>query len=291
MALAGPSASIALAGILFALYRAAISLEGMQAVAEVLWYLGFLNGTLGIFNLVPAFPLDGGRMLRAALWGWRGDITWATRIAANAGNAFGILLIILGVMEILRGDFIAGMWQFLIGTFLRGAAGASYQQTLAQRMLAGISVAQVMTANPIVVPPTLSISDFIEDYVYRYHHREFPVARGGVVVGIIGTKQAASLDRSRWPDTPVVEVQAPCTAFDTIAPDVPVLAALAQMRRAGRNHLFVLQNGHIIGVISLRDLVDLLSVKLEVAGVGETWVGAGTGQGPSDRTSRAREIG
>jgi len=275
MALAGPMASIALAGFLFALYTAANSLQGMQAVAEVLWYLGFLNASLGIFNLVPAFPLDGGRMLRAALWGWRGDIAWATRIAANAGNAFGILLIISGVLQILVGNFIGGMWQFLIGTFLRGAAGASYQQTLAQRMLAGVSVAQVMTANPIAVPPNLPISDFIENYVYRYHHREFPVAHDGALAGLIGTKQAAALDRSLWRDTPVFEIQASCTATDTIASDAPALAALTQMRRAGRNHLFVLQDGRLVGVISLRDLIDLLSVKLEVAGDFESGFSAG----------------
>ena len=275
MALAGPSISLVLAGLLFTLYSAANSLPGLQAVAGVLWYLGLLNATLGLFNLVPAFPLDGGRMLRAVLWGWRGDFGWATRIAASTGNAFGILLIILGVLEILRGDFIGGMWQFLIGTFLRGAAGASYQQSVAQRMLAGVSVAQVMTANPIAVPPNLSISNFIEDYVYRYHHREFPVSRDGVLVGFIGTKQAASLDRSRWRDTPVAEVQAPCTASDTIAPDAPALGALAQMHRVGRNHLFVLRDGRLVGVISLRDLMDLLSVKLEVASDREPTLGAG----------------
>ena len=90
---------------------------------------------LGMFNLIPAFPLDGGRILRAALWGWRKDVGWATRIAAVAGDAFGIVLIVLGVFEVLRDDFVWGMWQFLIGLFLRGAASSGYRQTMAQRLL------------------------------------------------------------------------------------------------------------------------------------------------------------
>jgi Zn-dependent protease len=149
MALAGPVASLVLAAALFLLVGVADQFDGTKAVAGVLWYLGLLNGMLALFNIVPAFPLDGGRMLRATLWAWRGDIAWATRIAAAAGELFGILLIVLGVLEIMRGDFVGGIWRCLIGLFLRAAASASYQQTIAQRLLGDVSVAQVMTSNPI----------------------------------------------------------------------------------------------------------------------------------------------
>ena len=131
MALAGPVASLTLSATLFVLCGAIELVHGPQPLAVVVWYLGFINGMLGIFNLIPAFPLDGGRVFRAALWAWRQDIGWATRIAARAGDVFGILLIVLGVIGVLRGDFIGGMWRFLIGMFLRGAAEASYQQTMA----------------------------------------------------------------------------------------------------------------------------------------------------------------
>lgn len=143
MALAGPVASAVLGLLFFLLFGFLASSQGPAAVAGVLWYLSYLNRTLAVFNLVPAFPLDGGRMLRAALWGWRNDLIWATSIAATAGNIFGILLIVLGLIEVLRGDFVGGIWLSLIGLFLRGAANATYEQTLARQILGGHPVSRL----------------------------------------------------------------------------------------------------------------------------------------------------
>ena len=280
MALAGPVASLVMSGRLFALASAVGSLHGPHTIAAVVRYLGWLNLMLAVFNLIPAFPLDGGRMLRAALWGWRQDIAWATRIAAGAGDAVGILLIGLGVLEVLRGDFIGGMWQFLIGLFLRGAASASYQQTMAQRLLAGVSVARVMTPDPIAAPPDLPIGRFVEEYLYRHHHREFPVARDGVLLGRIGTKEVAALDRSLWPHTTVGAVAVACTPDDIIAPEAPALAAIARVSGPGHTHLFVVRRGQLLGIVSQRDLMALLSVKLDLAGA--------RGPAPAPRPPRLR---
>ncbi len=266
MALAGPVSSFVLAAALFAVNGALGWLEGPPAIAAVVWYLGILNVMLAAFNLIPAFPLDGGRMLRAALWGWRHDIAWATRIAAGAGDGFGLLLIVLGVIDVLRGNFVGGVWQFLIGMFLRGAAGASYQQTMAQQLLAGVSVSEVMTADPIAVPPDLPIARFVDEYVYRYHHREFPVTRDGVLIGSIGTKQVAALDRRLWPQTAVAAIALPSAAAETIAPEAAALDAIAQMSGSGRSRLFVVRDGRLIGIVSHRDLMELLSVRLELVG-------------------------
>lgn len=266
MALAGPVASLVLSMALVGLAGVIGSLHGPRTIAEIVSYLGSLNMMLGIFNLIPAFPLDGGRMLRAALWGWRHDIGWATRIASGAGDAFGILLIMLGVFEVLRGDFVGGVWQILIGMFLRSAASAGYQQTMAQRLLAGISVAQVMTPDPISVPPDLPISRFIDDYVYRYHHRVFPVAHAGVLLGRIGTKQVAELDRCLWPQTEVSAVALACTPEDVVAPRATALEAITKMSGSARSPLFVVRTGRLIGVVSRRDLMELLSIKLELGG-------------------------
>ncbi len=266
MALAGPVASLALSAALFALYGALGWLQKPQSIAKVVWYLGFLNGMLAIFNLIPALPLDGGRMLRAALWGWRQDIGWATRIAAAAGDAFGILLIVFGVIEVLRGDFVGGVWQVLIGMFLRGAAGASYQQTMAQRLLAGVPVEHVMTREPVAMPPDLSIARFVEEYVYRYHHRQFPVTRNGMLIGSISTRQVAAIDRGRWPETAIATMTVACTPADTIAPEAAALEAITQMSGSGRSWLFVVRDGRLVGVISHRDLMELISVKLELVG-------------------------
>ena len=266
MALAGPVSSLLLSAALLLLSGLIGELHGPQTIVAVAWYLGSLNAMLGIFNLAPAFPLDGGRMLRAALWGWRQDIGWATRIASRAGDLFGLLLIVLGVLEVLRGNLIGGVWQFLIGMFLRAAAAASYQQTITQGLLADVSVAQVMTPDPVTIPPDLPVARFIDDYVYRYHHREFPVARDGRLLGKIGTAQVAALDRSLWPHTEVAAAAVACTPADTVSPETGVLAAIAQMSGSGRGRLFVVRDGRLIGVISQRDLIELLSAKLELSG-------------------------
>ncbi len=266
MALAGPVSSLLLSAALFGLSGLIGALSGPQTFIAVLWYLGSLNAMLGVFNLLPAFPLDGGRMLRAALWGWRHDIGSATRIAAGAGEGFGFLLIVLGVLAVLRGNLIGGVWQLLIGMFLRSAASASYQQTMAQQLLAGVSVAQVMTPNPIAVPPDLPIASFVDDYIYRYHHREFPVVRAGALLGRVGTKEVSAVDRSLWHRTEVAEATVACTPADTVVPETGVLDAIAQMSATGRGHLFVVRAGQLVGVISQRDFVELLSVKLELVG-------------------------
>ena len=262
MALAGPLASILLAGAMLAL-TAGIGGAQRGAVDGVTWYLAIINGMLALFNLIPAFPLDGGRVLRAALWAWQGDILRATRIAAGAGNLFGLVLIVLGVVDILSGNFVSGMWRFLIGMFLRGAAEASYRQTVAERSFGGVSVAQVMTPDPIVVAPEASVAEFV-DHVYRHHHRVFPVVRNGALIGQVGTQQAAAVERSLWPSVPVAEIAIPCRAEEVVDPALAAMAALTRMQRTGVTRLFVVDKGRLVGILGLRDLMELLSTRTEL---------------------------
>ncbi len=264
MAAAGPLASLLLSAAFFSLVALAGAANGPDAIHGTLWYLGYINGILALFNLVPAFPLDGGRVLRAALWMWRGDLAWATRIAAGAGNLFGIVLIVLGVVDVMTGDFIGGMWRFLIGMFLRSAAQAGYQEAVARTALEGVPIFQVMNREPIAVGPDVSVAAFIEDFVYRHHHRLFPVSRQGLLAGYVGTEQAAKIDRSAWPVTPVEQIMVPCKAEDIVAPEADALAALAQMRRSGRGRLWVVEQGRLVGILSLHDMLELLSARLEL---------------------------
>jgi Zn-dependent protease len=282
MAAAGPISSLVLSAAFFALNVLAKAWNPPAAVEGMLWYLGFINGMLALFNLVPAFPLDGGRILRAALWIWRDDLPWATRIATGAGNLFGIALMALGVFRVVTGDFVGGMWQFLIGMFLRGAAAASYQEVIARNALKGISIARIMTRVPISVTPEVSIAAFINDFVYRHHHRMFPVTREGTLVGCVGIEQAATVDRAAWPVTAVGQIMVACGVDEIIGPDADALVALAQMRRAGRTRLWVVQQGRLIGVLSLRDMLDLLSVRLAL-GVGEPQAGRLSGRSGATR--------
>jgi len=175
VAIVGPLSSFAIALIFYGLY-----LFGKQGglpapVNGVVGYLALINGILAGFNIVPAFPLDGGRMLHSILWGLKKNLRWATRISSWIGSGFGILLIVLGVLNLLRGNFIGGMWWFLIGMFLNGAAKSSYQQLITSRALKGEPVKRVMEADPVTVPASISLKELVDDYIYRYHHKMFPV--------------------------------------------------------------------------------------------------------------------
>ena len=262
MAVAGPIASFLLCAVLFALLRLVSAMSGPDAVKGTLWYLASLNGILALFNLVPAFPLDGGRMLRAALWHWRGDLISATRIAADGGDLFGVVLIVLGVVSILSGDLVGGVWRILIGMFLRGAATASYQEILTRNALDSQPVSRIMTQQPIAASPNVSITSFIEDFIYRHHHRTFPVTSQGRLIGMVGTEQIAAIDRTTWPLTPIAQIMVKPQADDVVAPDTDTLSALSQMRRTGRRRLWVVDQGQLVGILSLHDVLELLSTTL-----------------------------
>ena len=266
MALAGPVASAILGLLLFLLFGLVTSSHGPPAIAGVLWYLSYLNRTLAVFNLVPAFPLDGGRMLRAALWGWRNDVIWATWVAAGAGNIFGILLIVLGLIEVLRGDFVGGIWLALIGLFLRGAASASYEQTLARQILSGQPVSPFMNRQPIAVSPERTVRELVEDYVYRHHHKVFPVVRDGRLLGCVTTTQVSGVGEDQWDQRTVAEIIEPCSQDNIIAPETDTLEAMTKMQRTGRSPLLVVDRGQLVGILSLRDLLEYLMLKLQFEG-------------------------
>ena len=266
MALAGPVASAVLGLLFFLLFGFVANSQGPTAIAGVLWYLSYLNWTLAVFNLVPAFPLDGGRMLRAALWGWRKDLIWATSIAASAGNIFGILLIVLGLIEVLRGDFVGGIWLSLIGLFLRGAASATYEQTLARQILAGHPVSRFMNRRPITVSPELSVRELVQDYVYRHHHKVLPVVRDGQLLGCVTTKQVSEVGEDQWGRRTVAEIMEPCSEDNTISPETDALEAMTKMQRTGRSPLLVVDRGQLVGILSLRDLLEFLTLKLQFEG-------------------------
>ncbi len=264
MAVAGPIASMVLAVILYVAYQTVQPIDWAIPVTGVLYYLAYLNMLLAVFNLVPAFPLDGGRMLRAALWGWKGNIRWATRIASAAGSGFGLALIILAVLAILRGNFIAGMWWFLIGMFIRAAAGMSYQQLLMQETLRGERVHRFMNPAPITVPRSISLQALVEDYVYRYQFKMFPVTDNSRLFGCVTTRDVKTVRREDWPLRTVAEVLKPSSEENTIAPDADALEALSKMTRSSLSRLMVVEQGKLVGIIALKDLLRFFSLKLEL---------------------------
>ncbi|MDD5531516.1 MAG: site-2 protease family protein [Syntrophales bacterium] len=261
MSLSGPAASV-LAGVVFlGANRAAEEFLSAPTLA-VLEYLGWINLLLAGFNLLPAFPLDGGRILRSILWKWRGSLGRATRTASGIGSLFGILLMLLGLLAIFQGNPIGGIWWILIGLFLKNAAENSYRQVLINRALEGEKIRRFMVTEPVTVPDSISLSELVEGYIYRYHHKMYPVVKSGNVLGCITIRQIKSVPKDEWPVRKVGEISSRLSPENTIRPDTGAAEALSLMSRSGNSRLIVLENDRLAGILSLKDMLQFLSLRL-----------------------------
>jgi CBS domain-containing protein len=229
-------------------------------------YLAFINVLLAVFNLLPAYPLDGGRILRSALWGARGDLRWATRISSRLGAAFGLFLIVSGFYNaFFAGNFIAGLWWALIGIFLYGSAKMSYRQLLTSRALEGLSVRRFVNDDPVTVAPDITVEQIVNDFVYVSNNRVYPVVSGSDrVEGCVTTSTIRETPRGEWGSKRVRDIEAPCSADNTISPDEKALNALSQMSRSGVSQLMVVDNGRLAGIVSLRDIMNFLTLRIEL---------------------------
>jgi Zn-dependent protease len=266
MAAAGPLSSLVLAALFYAGSTMGKGMQWSRPIIGVMDYMTYMNIILAVFNLVPAFPLDGGRILRSILWAWKGDFRWATKIASTVGSGFGIFLIVMGVLNVLRGNFIGGMWWFLIGMFLRSVAGSTNRRLQTRKALEGEPLSRFINRNPVTAPPDISIETFVEDYIYRHHYKFFPVVDNGHLVGCVSTKEIKEIPREEWPRRSIGELARNCSAENTIAPDADAVEALSAMNRTGASRLMVTQGDRLIGVVALKDMLDLLALKMELEG-------------------------
>lgn len=264
VAIAGPIVSLIL-GVLFILL-AAVPLP--FSVGLVIGYLGAINLLLLVFNMIPAFPLDGGRVLRAALWHYKGSLRWATRITSAIGGGFGLFLILMGIFLGISNPqqyLVTAIWMALIGMFLRGAASMSYQQLLVRRALEGEPVHRFMHDQPRTVPSSTSLQSFVEDYVYRYNHKMFPVQDNGNLRGCVTLNQLKEMPREQWSQHTVNDIAQECSPENTIRPDADAMEALSQMNRTGASRLLVVdEQGNLQGVLTLKDLMGFISLKVEL---------------------------
>ncbi len=266
MAVAGPAASVLAGGVLYGLHLLGDSANWPVQVTGVLFYVGLINMVLAAFNMIPAFPLDGGRVLRAVLWQWRGNLRWATRIASIGGSAFGVLLIGLGLLNVIRGAFVSGLWLAVIGLFVRSASQASYRQVVTRDVLQGETVRRFMVDRPVTVPRGISVRDLVEEYVYRYHHKFFPVVDGDQLIGCVSTRAIKEVPSQEWQQQTVGELAQSCNPENTVSPNTDVMDALSMMRRTGNSRLMVVEGGQLLGIITLKDLLEFLNVKLDLEG-------------------------
>lgn len=266
MAIAGPLSSFFLAGVLYLLNIAASNFGLPLTVQGVLWYLALINLVLACFNLIPAFPLDGGRVLRSILWGAKKNIRWATRISSKIGSGFGLFLIFVGIINIIGGQIISGMWQVLIGMFIRGASSGSYQQLMMKEAFKGEHVSDFMKTDPVTVPPDITIYQLVTDYIYKHHYKMFPVTRDGELLGCVSTADIKKIPREEWEQKNVGDILSTCSEENSVTEDTDATRALTIMNQSGNSRLIVVRNGELAGIITLKDMLDFFSLKIDLEG-------------------------
>lgn len=264
VAIAGPLVTLAIIIVTGAFLLAGPALAMPAPVGAVVSYLAVINTILLVFNMVPAFPLDGGRVLRALLWHAKGNLRWATRITSTMGSAFGLLLVVLGVFVFLGGAVINGVIFFLIGLFLRNAASMSYQQLLMRRALEGEPVGRFMSKQPVSVRSNLTLDELVNDYVYQTYHKLYPVVDNGQVSGCVTTSDVKQVPRDDWTRVTVADVAKECSPHNTIDVNADAMEALSRMSSNGLSRLMVTDHGELVGVLSLKDLLTFLSLKVEL---------------------------
>lgn len=264
MALAGPVSSVMLSGVFYALEAAGKNAGWSKPTNGVLAYLAWINLILAGFNLVPAFPLDGGRILRSILWAVKHNLRWATHIASYLGSAFGIFLIILGIISFIGGNFIGGLWYFLIGTFVRSASQMSYRQLIIRKALAGEHVERFMKSEPITVSPSVTIPQLVQDYFYKYHYKMFPVLENGRVKGCISTREVKQIPRDQWSNYRVADIVKPCSRENAVSLHEDAVKALGLMSSTGNSRLMVLDGDKLAGIVTLKDLLQFLALKIDL---------------------------
>ena len=258
IALAGPAVSL-FVGVVCSLLAWALALP--SAVDGVLAWLGYVNLILLMFNLLPALPLDGGRVLRAVLWQTRGDFAWATNVAASLGRGFGYLLIGAGVFLFIFQGAFGGAWLAFIGWFLLGAAGAEQRHLAARQALGGLRVRDLMTSDPVTVPADYTLGRFMDEVAWQRRHTTYPVLQDGQPVGLLAFRCVSSIPRDTWDVRSVRECMIPLEQVPRLRPDQDAVDALFELSETSVSRAVVLDGGRLVGIVSAADLGRALEVR------------------------------
>lgn len=269
IALAGPAASVAIGALSWGVALLLAALGAADVVVAAVGWLGGMNLVLAVFNMLPAFPLDGGRVLRAWLWRRRGDGTAegtaegkmsATRTAAAVGRAFAFGLMTLGVLELLVGGQVSGLWLVFLGWFLLGAVAAEAGAVVVDSELSGVTVRDVMSACPVTVPSGTDLASFVEWWVYANRCSVFPVVdRSGAVVGLAGLSGVKRVDPASWTTTTVDRIAGHGDEIATATPGEPLAPAVMRMNATHQQRLLVFDGDDLVGIVSPSDVARALA--------------------------------
>ena len=263
MTIAGPLASLFLAGIFWMLCQLLQILALGQALYAVLAYVMFLNLGLAIFNMIPAFPLDGGRILRGVAWGLTGNFTRATKIASTVGKIFAYLMIIAGVYRAMTGDWVGGIWTAFIGWFLLSAAQESFMQVAMRNTLTDVRAADLMTNDIPTVTRDMSIEEYVHE-VLRTGRRVHIVTGPVGPVGLITLHAARLVPREDWTNNSIQAVMLPLDRIHSASPAEPALGVLQRMQSQDINQMPVISEGNIVGMIARDTILRMLQTRLQL---------------------------
>jgi Zn-dependent protease len=261
IAIAGPIVSLALAVFFSVVEPAVAAIQPLWGLAE---YLAYINFALVLFNLIPGFPLDGGRVFRAIVWAVTRNMRRATLLAANVGRFFGFLFIFAGVWQMLGGNFGGGLWIAFIGWFLDNAASAQVHQVMFQGLLAGHTASQAMSGHCVTVSTDLTLQQLVDEHILGSGLRCFLVNRGADTVGLMTLHRVKEVPRPDWAKTTTAQVMLPLEELKRVSPDTGLWAALQLMDRDGVNQVPVMTDGRVVGMLSREDVITFLRTLQEL---------------------------
>jgi Zn-dependent protease len=264
VAIVGPLASLALGGIFYGAYYLLAETQQTLAAGLMQW-LAMINVILAVFNLVPGFPLDGGRIFRAIVWRRTGNYIKATSIATKVGRGIAVAFIIGGIIIIFAFDlWFQGLWLVFIGWFLHDAARASYQQILLRNSLSGITVSHVTDHGCPLISTDLNLKNLVQQYILPTGRSGFPVTKEAVLEGMVTLNQIKKTPQGRWDITLVQDIMTPASKLKVAHPNQDILTLLQQMSGENANHIPVTQEGKVIGIVNREDLTRFLRTRVDL---------------------------
>ncbi len=257
-AAAGPAMTVVLVGLFFALSR----IFPRGTIPQALVYsLMRINMVVLVFNLIPGFPLDGGRILRAGLWYRSGNFMRSTRIASGVGKAFAVFLVLVGFLYIFLGSFIGGLWMIFIGFFLHQAAQSGYMTAALRESIAHLRVSDIMRTGVVTVEAGTTLRELVDEYFLRHHYNAYPVLYGGRLIGIVSLADVKRIDRGDWSGMTVERVMRDDVTKFTVHPDDPAGRIVELIMRRGVGRVPVLDDsGAVVGIVTRGDLMEALKV-------------------------------
>ncbi len=265
IALAGPAASLALAFFFGVTYGVTYLGGGAGAVTLIAGYLMLSNVLLGLFNMIPGFPLDGGRILRAILWDRWDDITRATKVVSQIGNGFALFLIILGALQFFfTQNLISGLWFIFIGLFMKQSAVGSYQAMMVKKALAGVQIRQIMTESLVTVDWLVPVDELVRDFIYKHQFTNFPVFNRDEFIGMVSLDDVKGVPKELWGFKQVRDVMTPADQVPSLKPNDDATEALARMVTDDLGRMPVVEDGRLVGIVSRRDIMNLFKIKSDL---------------------------